>query len=84
LAFLGDLREGLSGSGVPPELVHTEVFGPGPTAATAGPPHQPPGAPGTGPQVAFAGSRLNVNGSLEFASLLELAGPEVDLDNAGQ
>lgn len=71
--FLRDIREGLSEWGVAPEHVNTELFGPDPNAATAGPPHPPPGPPGTGPQVAFARSRLIVDWSPAFSSLLELA-----------
>jgi ferredoxin-NADP reductase/MOSC domain-containing protein YiiM len=72
-AFLRDLRDGLREWGVPAERIHTELFGPVPHAATLGPPHPPAGPPGTGPQVAFARSRLTVNWSPAFASLLELA-----------
>ena len=36
-------------------------------------PHQPPGPPGTGPQITFARSGLTVNWSDQNRSLLELA-----------
>jgi ferredoxin-NADP reductase/MOSC domain-containing protein YiiM len=73
-AFLRDLREGLSGWGVSSERVHIELFGPDPdTATTRPPPHPPAGPRGAGPEVAFARSRLSVNWSGAFASLLELA-----------
>jgi ferredoxin-NADP reductase/MOSC domain-containing protein YiiM len=71
--FLRDVRAGLVGWGVPAERLHVELFGPDPSAAPNGPPHPPPGPPGTGPQVSFARSRLTVNWSPRFASLLELA-----------
>ena len=71
--FLRNLRKGLSEWEVPAERVHTELFGPDPTASANGPPHPPPGPPGTGPAVSFARSRLTVDWSPAFLSLLELA-----------
>ena len=73
-AFLRELREGLSRWGVAPERVQIEMFGPDLDATTTRlPPHPPVGPRGAGPQVAFSRSRLTVNWSDTFASLLELA-----------
>ena len=65
-AFMDALRDGLAGLGVPAERVHTEIFGahepitPGVVAGPTRPPHQPDGAPGSGPLVSFVRSGLNV------------------------
>ncbi|MER7683087.1 2Fe-2S iron-sulfur cluster-binding protein [Streptomyces sp. NPDC096934] len=60
--------------------MHIEKFGSGPSLTPGikgGPrapaPHQPPGAPGTGPMVSFARAGLAVPWSDEEESLLELA-----------
>ena len=59
--------------------VRTEIFGaapsqtPGIAPAAARPPHPPAGAPGDGPQVAFARSGLTARWDPGYASLLELA-----------
>jgi ferredoxin-NADP reductase/MOSC domain-containing protein YiiM len=76
-AFMADVSAGLAAVGI--DRVRTEIFGaapsqtPGIAAAAAGPPHPPPGAPGDGPQVAFARSGLTVPWAAGYASLLELA-----------
>lgn len=76
--FLQNLREGLGNWGVPAEKVHMEVFGeleaitPG-MAQVDHHPHVPQGSPGTGPQVSFARSGIDVAWDAKFASLLELA-----------
>jgi len=76
-AFMADVSAALAGLGI--GRVHTEIFGaapaqtPGISAATMRPPHPPPGAPGDGPQVAFARSGLTVRWGAGHASLLELA-----------
>jgi ferredoxin-NADP reductase/MOSC domain-containing protein YiiM len=76
-AFMGDVSAALAGMGI--DHVRTEIFGaapaqtPGIAAAAARPPHPPPGAPGDGPQVAFARSGLTVHWGAGYASLLELA-----------
>ena len=78
-AFMQDLTAGLAAWGVSSESVHEEIFGPG-KAITPGvvdpshaPPHPPAGTPGTGPQVSFARSGLNVKWDAKFSSLLEFA-----------
>ena len=76
-AFMADVSAALAGMGI--GRVRTEIFGaapalaPGVAAAAARPPHMPPGAPGRGPQVAFARSGLTVPWGPGYASLLELA-----------
>ncbi|HYC80339.1 MAG TPA: MOSC and FAD-binding oxidoreductase domain-containing protein [Solirubrobacterales bacterium] len=78
-SFMDDLSAGLLASGVAPERVHTERFGSrrvlasGVVAEERPAPHQPAGAPGTGPLVSFARSGLEVRWSDEHRSLLELA-----------
>jgi MOSC domain-containing protein YiiM/ferredoxin-NADP reductase len=77
--FLGELRTGLAGWGVPGERIHSEVFAGGPSLtpgvidAPMGTPHQPSGPPGTGPLVSFARSGISVRWRLDDQSLLELA-----------
>jgi ferredoxin-NADP reductase/MOSC domain-containing protein YiiM len=77
--FMADVSAALVGLGVDGSRVHTEIFGaapaqtPGIVAAAARPPHPPPGAPGTGPAIAFARSGLTVPWDPGYASLLELA-----------
>ena len=76
-AFMADVSAALAGMGI--DNVRTEIFGaapaqtPGIAAAAARPPHPPPGAPGDGPQVAFARSGLTVHWDAGYSSLLELA-----------
>ena len=76
-AFMADVSAALAAVGI--DDVRTEFFGaapaqtPGIAAAAARPPHPPPGAPGDGPQVAFARSGLTVHWAAGYASLLELA-----------
>ena len=76
-AFMADTSAALATMGI--DQIHTEIFGaapaqtPGIAAAAARPPHPPPGAPGEGPQVAFARSGLTVEWGAGYASLLELA-----------
>jgi ferredoxin-NADP reductase len=78
-AFMDALRQGLAVIGVPVGRVHTEIFGaegsltPGVVAPPTGPPHQPGGAPGAGPLIAFVRSGLSVRWGEGFASILELA-----------
>jgi ferredoxin-NADP reductase/MOSC domain-containing protein YiiM len=71
-AFLRELTAALLGWGVEPERLHREVFGPEPRD-DAPEPHQPPGPPGTGPEVAFSRSALTVAWDERYGSLLELA-----------
>jgi ferredoxin-NADP reductase/MOSC domain-containing protein YiiM len=76
-AFMADMSAALAHIGI--DDVRTEIFGatpaltPGIAAAPPRPPHPPPGAPGDGPQVAFARSSLSVQWAAGYASLLELA-----------
>jgi ferredoxin-NADP reductase/MOSC domain-containing protein YiiM/ferredoxin len=78
-AFLRDFTAGLTGWDVPPDRVHTEIFGPGESetvgivAAPARSPHAPFGTPGKGPLVSFARSGLNVPWDPTCNSLLEFA-----------
>ncbi|MFI5895411.1 MOSC domain-containing protein [Actinoplanes sp. NPDC051513] len=76
--FMDDMRAALTGAGLDPGRLHTELFGarsainPGLTApAAVVAPHQPVGAAGTGPRVTFARSGLTVPSG--DGSLLELA-----------
>ncbi len=77
-SFLRNMREGLGNWGVPPENVHTEVFGsldaitPG-MAQDVHTPHLPQGPPGSGPPVSFVRSGITAAWDRKFASLLELA-----------
>jgi ferredoxin len=74
-----DASAALVGIGLDPARIHTEIFGaspsitPGIAAAAAKPPHPPAGEPGSGPQIAFARSGLDVRWDEGYASLLELA-----------
>ena len=78
-SFMDDLAAALTARGVASERISSEVFGPadpitpGIAAAPAPTPHLPPGAPGTGPTVAFGRSNLSVAWDPSYASLLELA-----------
>jgi ferredoxin-NADP reductase/MOSC domain-containing protein YiiM len=78
-AFMADMSAALADLGVDGTRVHTEIFGaapsstPGIAAAAARPPHLPAGAPGDGPEIAFARSGLTVRWSSGYGSLLELA-----------
>ena len=79
-SFLNDLRTGLTAWGVASSRVHSEVFSGGPSlmpgvvGAQVRPPHQPAGAPGTGPLVSFARSGIAVRWrASDDQNLLELA-----------
>ncbi len=77
--FMTDLSDGLEALGVAPDCIHTETFGAGPSitpgvaAAPRRPPHLPSGPSGSGAQVTFARSRLNVRWEPTYNSLLDLA-----------
>jgi ferredoxin-NADP reductase/MOSC domain-containing protein YiiM len=77
--FMRELGGVLSGLGLEPARIHSEIFGtapamtPGVAATPVVPPHPPAGAPGTGPAVAFARSGLSVRWDAAYGSLLELA-----------
>jgi ferredoxin-NADP reductase/MOSC domain-containing protein YiiM len=77
--FMTDMAAALAKLGLGGDQIKTEIFGvhsaltPGIAAAAAAPPHQPHGAPGTGPEVAFARSGVTTRWDQRYASLLELA-----------
>ena len=77
--FMDDVGAALAAIGIDPARVHTERFGsrsainPGVVAHDRPPPHQPPGTPGTGPEVTFARTGLTTAWSDCYASVLELA-----------
>jgi len=77
--FLNDLRAGLTGSGIPPARVHSEVFAGGESvtpgiASEAHAPHVPAGRQGTGALVSFARSGIAVRWDPSSdRTLLELA-----------
>src|SRR5919206_1603721 len=79
VGFLHEISAALVSLGLSPARIRTEIFGaqpaltPGIAAASAPPPHPPPGAPGEGPEVAFARSGLTVSWHPGYVSLLELA-----------
>jgi ferredoxin-NADP reductase/MOSC domain-containing protein YiiM len=79
LQFMDDMGSALEHLGIPAQQVRTELFGalpainPGLTDVRHIAPHQPPGPPGTGPQITFARSGLIVRWSERHRSLLELA-----------
>jgi ferredoxin-NADP reductase/MOSC domain-containing protein YiiM/ferredoxin len=78
-SFMADMRDALIGLGVVPAAIHTELFGalaainPGLTGKTRPAPHQPPGPPGTGPQVSFARSGISAAFGDNWRSVLDLA-----------
>jgi ferredoxin-NADP reductase len=78
-AFMDSLSAALTARGTLPERVATEVFG-SPAVITvpglnrgAVAPHQPDGAPGSGPPVTFSRSDLSVSWDSSHGNLLELA-----------
>ncbi|MEZ0448038.1 MOSC domain-containing protein [Cellulomonas sp. ICMP 17802] len=77
--FMDDMVAALTAVGLDPARVRTERFGsrsainPGVVRTDAPPPHQPPGPPGTGPDVTFARSGLSTAWSDAYDSVLELA-----------
>ena len=78
-SFMDDVAAALGAAGLDPRRIHTERFGsrspinPGVVGTDTPPPHQPPGPPGTGPEVTFARSGLTVPWSESYPSVLELA-----------
>ncbi|MGI5405317.1 MOSC domain-containing protein [Streptomyces chartreusis] len=78
-SFMSDVKDALSAAGLDPSAVHSELFGalgaitPGLREQTDRHPHQPPGAPGTGPVVTFARSGISTPFPDTGGSLLELA-----------
>jgi len=77
--FMTDMQDALAALGVDPSRIHTELFGalapinPGLTGQVRRPPHQPDGAPGTGPLVTFARSGIAAPFTSKARSVLELA-----------
>ena len=73
------MRDALTALGTDPARIFTELFGvldainPGLTAQHRPPPHQPPGPPGTGPQVTFARSGITTAFGDAWRSVLDLA-----------
>jgi ferredoxin-NADP reductase/MOSC domain-containing protein YiiM/ferredoxin len=79
-AFMTDMREALTATGISAVHIHTEMFGallpinPGIIGATQSVrPHPPDGPVGTGPRIVFARSGFSVNWSPDYRSILELA-----------
>jgi hypothetical protein len=79
VGFMAALSVGLAKYGLPAERIHGETFGaaaaltPGIAATSSGPPHQPAGDPGTGPDVDFARSGLTVPWGPGYPSILDFA-----------
>ncbi|MDT0401251.1 MOSC and FAD-binding oxidoreductase domain-containing protein [Streptomyces edwardsiae] len=77
--FMADMRQALESAGIEADRIHVEAFSPlpstnpGVTPRSAVSPHQPAGAPGTGPQVSFARSGISTPFPDDRRSLLELA-----------
>jgi ferredoxin-NADP reductase/MOSC domain-containing protein YiiM len=78
-SFMADMQQALTTIGIDAARIHTELFGalaasnPGVVGQTRRPPHQPPGPPGTGPQVTFARSGITTRFTDSAGSVLELA-----------
>ncbi|MET9382129.1 MOSC and FAD-binding oxidoreductase domain-containing protein [Streptomyces sp. NPDC002928] len=78
-SFMADMQHALTTAGIAPSRIHTELFGalpsinPGLSGQSTRPPHQPPGPPGTGPQVTFARSGISAPFPDGKRSVLELA-----------
>jgi ferredoxin-NADP reductase/MOSC domain-containing protein YiiM len=78
-SFMDDMRDALTAIGLGQADIHTELFGarsainPGVVGAVIKPPHQPPGPPGTGPQVTFSRSGLAVPFGSTWNNVLDLA-----------
>ncbi|WP_433475621.1 MOSC domain-containing protein [Spirillospora sp. CA-142024] len=78
-SFMADMTDALTTAGIDPSRIRTELFGalpainPGLAGQSGRAPHQPPGPPGTGPQVTFARSGITARFTTSGRSLLELA-----------
>ena len=78
-AFMADMRDALTAIGLDQAAIHTELFGarsainPGITGQVAKPPHQPPGPPGSGPQITFSRSGITVPFGDSWSNVLDLA-----------
>jgi ferredoxin-NADP reductase/MOSC domain-containing protein YiiM len=77
--FMTGMRDALTALGADPARIRTELFGaldainPGLIGQHRPPPHQPPGTPGTGPQVTFARSGITTAFGDAWHSVLDLA-----------
>ncbi len=77
--FMTDISAALNHLGFDRSRIRAEIFGarasstPGIAATAARPPHQPPGRPGEGPEIAFARSGITARWSGGYGSLLEFA-----------
>ncbi|WP_426609850.1 MOSC domain-containing protein [Bradyrhizobium sp. McL0616] len=78
-AFMSDITAGLGVLGIPPDQIHTELFGAGPSitpgiaASPRRAPHLPAELAASGPMVSFVRTGLNVRWGSSFKTLLELA-----------
>jgi ferredoxin-NADP reductase/MOSC domain-containing protein YiiM/ferredoxin len=78
-SFMTDMGDALTSMGVDQAAIHTELFGaltsinPGVVGQVSRPPHQPPGPPGSGPQVTFSRSGITVPFGDEWRNVLDLA-----------
>ena len=78
-SFMAGMQDALTGLGLRPTAIHTELFGslppstPGITGQAARPPHQPPGPPAAGPLVTFARSGITTAFGDNWRSVLDLA-----------
>jgi ferredoxin-NADP reductase/MOSC domain-containing protein YiiM len=78
VAFLQELARGLLSLGVPPNRLHSEIFG-AEGSSTPGineqrlSPHAPAGPAGKGPRISFARSGLSVDWDSRYQNLLELS-----------
>jgi ferredoxin-NADP reductase/MOSC domain-containing protein YiiM len=79
VSFMDEFRASLASYGLDPAHIHVETFGaeaaltPGIASSSSGPPHQPSGPPGRGPEVSFARSGIAARWALRYGSLLDLA-----------
>ena len=77
--FMADMRDALTGLGLPAAGLHTELFAalpainPGLTGQARPAPHPPAGTPGPGPLVTFARSGLSVPYDPALGSVLDFA-----------
>ncbi len=78
-AFMADIRDALTSTGLKPDRIHSELFGalapinPGITGQRPVTPHPPPGPAGTGPRITFTRSNLTTRWNSDYPTLLELA-----------
>jgi ferredoxin-NADP reductase/MOSC domain-containing protein YiiM/ferredoxin len=78
-SFMADVRAALTGLGLSPAAIRTELFGalpsvnPGISGRVATAPHQPPGLAATGPLVTFARSGITAPFGGDWRSVLDFA-----------